>query len=183
MAARDFYDGVIGMDEQKEVAVIPAPSYVVRGTAHRSGTDWTIHLPERSKVGDFPVGQVVREPFGACGKEIERADRLTLLGADDTFLVECIVTEPQATKLAALVREVVKLPPREMLGGDALPDNIHIVQKGGETGIAVERRNKDGSWHEVASEKNHPDWRGRPDKAREWGREYARTISETPGRI
>src|SRR5438552_1708527 len=90
----------------KEMVVIPPESYMLRGTAIRSGIDWTVHLPAGLSEEDFPKGQVVRSPFGGAPKnmEIQRGDKLTLYASDDSFLVECIAVEPTALGLAVLVR-------------------------------------------------------------------------------
>jgi hypothetical protein len=157
------------------VPVIPTAAYKIRGAER--GWDWTVGLPEGLKASDFPVGQIVKAPFSAAREGVERMDKMMLIGADDTFYVEAVAVEPQALGLAVLVREVVKVPAREELPGGALPDNVRVRQAGGDKGIVVERKNKDGSWHEVGSEKNHPDWRGRPDKARDHAKQYARTIA------
>jgi hypothetical protein len=166
-------------EAKKEMVVIPPENYLLRGNAIRSGIDWTVHLPAGLKEGDFPVGQVVRSPFGGAprDKEIERNDKLTLVAGDDTFIVECVAVEPTPLGLAVLVREVVKMPPRVQLGDARLPENVRVRQAGGDLGLVIERKNKDGSWHQVTSEKMNPSWHGRPDLAREHAKDYARTIA------
>jgi hypothetical protein len=178
-----LFHSEVKVDKAKEVIppVISTAAYKIR--AVEKNWDYVVGLPEGMSASDFKVGQVMSTLFSAARAGIDRLDEMTLVGADDSFVVKCIVTEPQALGCKALVLGIIALPPREELAGAALPDHIRVRQAGGDVGLCVERKNKDGSWHQVASEKNFPSWSGRPDRARDHAREYARTISDTPGRV
>jgi hypothetical protein len=169
----------VNVDKAKEVIppVIPTGAYKIR--AVERSWDYVVNLPAGMVAADFKVGSTMSTLFSAARAGIVRLDEMTLVGADDTFIVKVICVEPSPA-CRVLVLGVIALPPMDELAGAVLPGHIRVRQAGGELGVVVERKNKDNSWHLVASQKNYPNWEGRPELARH---EYARTISETPGRI